>query len=53
MVSSKDQVAQGDALTITVSDGVIPATVGKGKERASRVKKRRAVPQEAGMERLL
>ncbi|PKB78566.1 MAG: exodeoxyribonuclease VII large subunit [SAR202 cluster bacterium Io17-Chloro-G9] len=53
VVASKDQVVQGDGLTITVSDGVIPATVGAGKTRPSPVKKRRAVPQETGMRRLL
>ena len=51
VVASKDQVAQGDPLTITVADGVIPATAGIAKKLA--VKKRRAVPQETGMRRLL
>ena len=53
VVASKDQVAQGDPLTITVSDGVIPATAGNGKGRVPPVKKRRAVPEETGMRRLL
>ena len=53
VVASKGQVAKGDALTITVSDGVIPATAGTGKAQAPPVKKRRAVPEETGMRRLL
>ena len=53
VVAGKDQVVQGDALTITVADGVIPATAGAGKTKTPAAKKRRAAPQEAGMRRLL
>ncbi|PKB77936.1 MAG: exodeoxyribonuclease VII large subunit [SAR202 cluster bacterium Io17-Chloro-G9] len=57
VVSSTAQVLAGDLLTITVSDGSIPATAGPGvkpktatKETA---KKRKSTAQPAGMERLI
>ncbi len=53
VVASKEQVGQGDALTITVADGVIPATAGAAKGKTAPVKKRHTVPQETGMRQLL
>ncbi|MDP6131834.1 MAG: exodeoxyribonuclease VII large subunit [Dehalococcoidia bacterium] len=52
VVSSTAQVATGDALTITVSDGFIPATAGSG-ARTKAVRKPRATAKGHGMERLL
>ena len=57
VVSSTAQVSAGDLLTITVSDGIIPATAGsavmaKAKAGKGR-KKQKAVAQPSGMERLI
>ena len=46
-------VQGGDALTITVSDGSIPATAGAGAKADSRIKRRKVSVQPASMERLL
>ena len=57
VVTSTGQVAGGEGLTITVADGVIPATAGAtaraAKAAKSPSKKRRTSPQGAGMNRLL
>ena len=53
VVTTTDQVVAGEGLTITVTDGVIPANVGGGKAAKATTKKRRAAPQGAGMKRLL
>jgi exodeoxyribonuclease VII large subunit len=53
VVTKQDQVADGEGLVITVADGVIKATAGGEKAAKAPVKKRRAVPQESGMKRLL
>ncbi|PKB78816.1 MAG: exodeoxyribonuclease VII large subunit [SAR202 cluster bacterium Io17-Chloro-G9] len=57
VVTTTGQVAPGDALTITVTDGVVPATAGAEKAAKDQPKgtskKRRTVPQGAGMKRLL
>ncbi len=52
VVSSTKQVATGDALTITVSDGLIPATAGSGAGAKPR-RKRRPAAGGCQMERLL
>jgi exodeoxyribonuclease VII large subunit len=52
VVSSTAQVATGDALTITLSDGLIPATAGSG-PRAKTGRKRRPATEGDLMERLL
>ena len=56
VVTATAQVAAGDGLTITVTDGVIPVTADGGtmaKAPKSPGKKRRTAPQGAGMNRLL
>jgi exodeoxyribonuclease VII large subunit len=54
VVTSTSQVANGDALTITVADGDIPATAGAIPARPPAPhKKRKASAQHQGMERLL
>ena len=53
VVSRANQVQGGDGLTITVSDGVIPATAGAGVRADSRVKRRKVSVQPPSMERLL
>jgi exodeoxyribonuclease VII large subunit len=52
VVTGAAQVANGDALTITLSDGVIPATAGGVSRITVPAKKRKAAPV-ADMERLL
>ena len=52
VVSSTAQVATGDALTITVSDGQVPATAGPG-ARPKAARKARPAAKGHGMERLL
>ena len=52
VLTSKEQAATGDSLSITVADGVVPATVGDPPKQPRRAGKRQAAPQEAGMERL-
>ncbi len=52
VLTSKSQAAAGDSLSVTVADGVVPATVGDVPKQPKRAGKRRAAPQEAGMERL-
>ena len=53
VVTTIGQVAAGEGLNITVTDGVFPATAGGGKAAKAPAKKRRAAPQGAGMKRLL
>ena len=53
VVTSAKQVQGGDALTITVSDGSIPATAGGGAKAGSRGKRRKVLVQPPSMERLL
>ena len=53
VVTSAKQVQGGDALTITVSDGSIPATAGGGAKAGSRGKRRKVSVQTPSMERLL
>ena len=53
VVARANQVQGGDALTITVSDGLIPATAGAGAKADSRVKRRKVSVQPPSMERLL
>ena len=53
VVTSAKQVQGGDALTITVSDGSIPATAGAGAKAGSRGKRRKVSVQTPSMERLL
>lgn len=53
VVTSAKQVQGGDALTITVSDGSIPATAGGGAKAGSRGKRRKVPVQTPSMERLL
>lgn len=54
VVTSVSQIADGDALTITVADGDIPATTGVVSTRPPTTpKKRKASAQPQGMERLL
>tara|TARA_B100000315_G_scaffold17608_1_gene15763 strand:+ start:191 stop:1441 length:1251 start_codon:yes stop_codon:yes gene_type:complete len=53
VVSSTAQVAAGDALNITVSDGLIPATAGSGARVKAGRKRRPGAGKGPGMERLL
>ncbi|MCH7605983.1 MAG: exodeoxyribonuclease VII large subunit [Chloroflexi bacterium] len=57
VVSSTTQVAAGEALSLTVSDGAIPATAGAGDRYEPKAKtarpKKKAVAAPAGMNRLL
>ena len=53
VVSSTSQVFAGDPLTITVSDGAIPATAGPGSKSKNATKKQASVAQPSGMERLI
>ncbi|MDA0733263.1 MAG: exodeoxyribonuclease VII large subunit [Chloroflexi bacterium] len=53
VVSRAAQVSTGDALTITVSDGVIPATAGAISPVGPPAKKKKAAAQMPEMERLL
>lgn len=53
VVTSAKQVQGGDDLTITVSDGSIPATAGAGAKAGSRGKRRKVSVQPPSMERLL
>ena len=52
-VTSTAQVADGDALTITVADGLFPATADPGARRRTARKKQKAGTQTNRMERLL
>jgi exodeoxyribonuclease VII large subunit len=53
VVSSATQVAEGDLLTITVADGVIPATAGAGDRPRVAHPKKKTLSQPYLMERLL
>ena len=53
VVTAASQVATADALTITVSDGVIPATASTISRAGTPAKKRRPSAQMPDMERLL
>ena len=53
MVTSADQVKDGDGLAITVADGVIPATTGSATKSKRARKKQKTVAESSGMERLL
>ena len=53
MVSSTSQVLAGDPLTITFSDGSIPATAGPRSKSKKAAKKHNSAAQPAGMERLI
>jgi exodeoxyribonuclease VII large subunit len=53
LVTSATQVADGDSLTITVADGIIPATVGVGARSKVLPQKKKATSQPHTMERLL
>ena len=50
VLTSKNQAAPGDSLTITVTDGVVPATVGDTPSPQRAARKRKASPQQAGQE---
>ena len=53
VVSSTRQVSDGDSLTITVSDGAIPAVAGSSDRPRKARKQRKPSPARAGMERLI
>lgn len=53
VVTSTSQVADGDALSITVSDGVIPARAGSSQQSKTPPKRRRVKAEPQPMERLL
>ena len=53
VVTMTDQVAPGEDLNITVSDGVFLATAGRETPPKGPAKKRRTVSQDSGMKRLL
>ena len=53
VVTSTGQVADGDGLSITVSDGRIPARAGSGSESRTPRKKRQVEAEAQPMERLL
>jgi hypothetical protein len=48
-----DQVEDGDALSITVSDGQVEATAGHAVKPKTVIRKKKAVAAGAGMERLI
>lgn len=52
VVTTTGQVVVGEGLSITVTDGVFPATAGAGKTAKNPAKKRRTAPQGDGMKRL-
>ena len=53
VVTNVDQVEDGDALSITVSDGLVEATAGHAVKRKTVIKKKKAVTAGVGMERLI
>ena len=53
VVTNVDQVEDGDALSITVSDGLVEATAGHAVKRKTVNKKKKAVAAGVGMERLI
>ena len=53
VVTNVDQVEDGDALSITVSDGLVEATAGHAVKRKTVIKKKKAVAAGVGMERLI
>jgi len=53
VVTNVDQVEDGDALSITVSDGLVEATVGNSVKPKTVIKKKKSVAAGAGMERLI
>lgn len=53
VVTSTTQVADGDPLTITVADGIVPATVGAGARPKAGRQKNKVASQPHLMERLL
>ena len=53
VVTNVDQVEDGDALSITVSDGLVEATAGRAAKPKTVVKKKKAAATGAGMERLI
>ena len=53
VVTNTSQVTQGDSLTITVTDGLIPATAGSRAKAKSVKKRREPVSNAPTMERLL
>ena len=53
VVTNVDQVEDGDALSITVSDGLVEATAGNSVKPKTVIKKKKSVAAGAGMERLI
>jgi exodeoxyribonuclease VII large subunit len=53
VVTNLDQVEDGDALSITVSDGQVEATAGHAVKPKTVIRKKKAVAAGAGMERLI
>jgi len=53
VVTNVDQVEDGDALSITVSDGLVEATAGNSVKPKTVIRKKKSVAAGAGMERLI
>ena len=53
VVTNVDQVEDGDALSITVSDGLVEATAGHAVKPKTVIRKKKAVVAGTGMERLI